>query len=57
MLTCDDLVEISRICFKQAREAKKPPISDEFRHLAQGYRVRAAAANSGQLPALGEDDG
>jgi hypothetical protein len=31
MLTYDNLVEISRICFKQAREAKNPSVSAELK--------------------------
>jgi hypothetical protein len=43
--TYDDLVELARICLKQSREAKNPFVSEELRHVAKGYQLRAAAMN------------
>jgi len=53
--TYDDLVELARICIKQSREAKNPFVSEELRHIAKGYQLRAAAMNSGKLPDIGEE--
>jgi hypothetical protein len=36
MQTYADLVELARICVKQAREAKNPIVSAELKHLAKG---------------------
>jgi hypothetical protein len=52
----DDLVELARICLKQAREAKTPSVSAELRHLAKGYQVRAALMDNGRLPDIGEEE-
>jgi hypothetical protein len=51
-----DLVELARICLKQAREAKTPSVSAELRHLAKGYQVRAALMDNGRLPNIGEEE-
>jgi hypothetical protein len=52
----DDLLELARICLKQAREAKTPSVSAELRHLAKGYQVRAALMDNGRLPDIGEEE-
>jgi hypothetical protein len=54
MQTYDDLVELARVCLKLAREAKNPIVSDELKHLARGYQLRAAAMDNGKLPDIGE---
>jgi hypothetical protein len=54
MQSYDELVELARICLKQAREAKNPSVSAELRHLAKGYQIRAASMNNGRLPDIGE---
>jgi hypothetical protein len=51
----DDLVELARICLKQARVAKNPSVSAELRHLAKGYQVRAALMDKGRLPDIGDE--
>jgi hypothetical protein len=51
----DDLVELARICLKQAGEVKTPSVSAELRHLAKGYQVRAASMDNGRLPDIGEE--
>jgi hypothetical protein len=56
MQTYDDLVEIARVCLKQARVAKNPSVGEEFTHLAKGYQMRAASMVGGKLPDIGEDD-
>ena len=54
MQSYDELVELARICLKQAREAKNPSVSAELRHLAKGYQMRAASMDNGKLPDIGE---
>jgi hypothetical protein len=56
MQTYDTLVELARICLKQAREAKNPLVSSELTHLAKGYQMRAASMDNGKLPDIGEDE-
>ena len=56
MQTYDNLVEIARICLKQARESKNPSVSAELRLLAQGYQIRAAAMDKGKIPDIGENE-
>jgi hypothetical protein len=56
MQTYDDLVEIARVCLKQARAAKNPSVSAEFMRLAKGYQMRAASMVGGKLPDIGEDN-
>jgi hypothetical protein len=55
MQSYDTLVELARICLKQAREAKNPLVSTELTHLAKGYQMRAASMNNGKLPDIGEN--
>jgi hypothetical protein len=55
MHTYGDLVELARICFKQAREAENASVSAELRHIAKGYQVRAAIMDHGRLPDIGEE--
>ena len=54
MQAYEDLVELARICLKQARKAKSGFVSAELRHVANGYQVRAATMNNGRLPDIGE---
>jgi hypothetical protein len=54
MDTYGDLVELARICLKQAREAENASVSAELRHMAKGYQVRAATMDHGRLPDIGE---
>jgi hypothetical protein len=56
MQSYDELVELARICLKQAREAKIPSVSAELRHLAKGYQIRAASMDNGNLPDIGEEE-
>jgi len=55
MQTYDDLVELARICLKQAREAKNAFVSAELRHVAKGYQVRAATMDHGRFPNIGDE--
>lgn len=54
MQSYDVLVELARLCLKQAREAKNPIVSAELTHLAKGYQIRAASMDHGRLPDIGE---
>jgi hypothetical protein len=54
MISYDDLVELARICIKQARDATRPTIAAELRLVARGYQLRAAAMKHGELPDIGE---
>jgi hypothetical protein len=56
MRSYDDLVELARICLRQAREAKDPSVRAELRQLAKGYQIRAASMGDGRLPDIGEED-
>jgi hypothetical protein len=56
MQSYDELVELARICLKQAREAKNPSVSAELRQLAKGYQIRAASMDNGKLPDIGEEE-
>jgi hypothetical protein len=55
MPSYDVLVELARICLRQAIEAKNPSVSAELRHLAKGYQIRAASMAKGRLPDIGEE--
>ena len=54
MDTYGDLVELARICLKQAREAENASVSAVLRRMAKGYQVRAATMDHGRLPDIGE---
>jgi hypothetical protein len=55
MYTYETLVELARICFKQAQEVKNRDVSAELMRVAKGYQLRAAAMNKGRLPEIGEE--
>jgi len=57
MQAYEDLVEIARICLKQARAAENSVVSGEFKRLAKGYQMRAATMVNGKIPDIGENDG
>ena len=54
MTSYDDLVELARICIKQAQEAKRAEISKELTLVARGYQMRAASMKHGEFPDIGE---
>jgi hypothetical protein len=54
MQTREDLVELARVCLKQARVSENPVVVAELTHLAKGYQVRAASMDNGKLPDIGE---
>jgi hypothetical protein len=44
-----DLIELARICLKQARETKNAVVTAELRRMAKEYRRRAAQADKAQV--------
>jgi hypothetical protein len=55
MPTYNDLVELARICLKQARQTANPAVADELRQMAKDYQRRAAVLNGGTPPDIAED--
>ncbi|MGP0089611.1 MAG: hypothetical protein ACLPKB_06585 [Xanthobacteraceae bacterium] len=55
MQSYDDLVNLARICIKQAREATDQPVSARLMLLAKEYQERAAELDKGKLPDIGEE--
>jgi hypothetical protein len=55
MCKYDDLVELARICMKNARETASTVVGEELRRVAKGYQVRAALLDSGKFPNIGEE--
>jgi hypothetical protein len=52
MQTYEDLVELAKICMRQARDTKSRQVAAELRRMAKDYQKRAAELNSGKLPDL-----
>jgi hypothetical protein len=46
MQTYNDLIELARICAKQARATKSAEAATELRRMADEYRLRAAQLNN-----------
>jgi hypothetical protein len=47
MPSYDDLVELARICLRQARQTANPAVADELRRMAAEYERRAAGLDPG----------
>jgi hypothetical protein len=47
MPSYDDLVELARICLRQARQTANPAVADELRRMAADYQRRAAGLDPG----------
>jgi hypothetical protein len=47
MNTFADLVQLARICLRQARIARTPEVADAFRQMAEEYQEKAANLNDG----------
>jgi hypothetical protein len=56
MRSYDELVEIARICMRNALQTANPVVSEELKMLARGYQVRAAAMKGGKLPDIGDGE-
>jgi hypothetical protein len=47
----DDLIELARLCLKQAASTSNPAAAAELRHMASEYQARAEAlANEAPVP-------
>ena len=51
-----DLVELARICLKQARETAIPFVRDELNRMAREYQQRAAKLDSRELLEIGQEE-
>jgi hypothetical protein len=49
-----DLVELARICLKQAREATIPSVRDKLNRMARQYQQRAAKLDGRELVDIGK---
>jgi hypothetical protein len=54
MQTSDDFVEWAKLCAAQARLTNSRDVAHALWKMAKDYQQRAAQANSGQLPDIGE---
>ena len=52
MPTYRDMVELAKICARQARVASNPEVAQELRRLAQEYQKKAADLDGGVLPEI-----
>jgi hypothetical protein len=50
MQTYEDLVELAKVCLRQARRTKSRNVAAELRRMAKDYQKRAAELDSGKLP-------
>jgi hypothetical protein len=48
--TYKDMVELAKICARQARAASNPEVAQELQRLAKEYQKKAADLESGVLP-------
>jgi hypothetical protein len=54
MNTFADLVQLARICLRQARIARTPEVADAFRQMAEEYQEKAANLDDGEAPDIDE---
>jgi hypothetical protein len=52
----DDLVQLARICWKEARWAQEPALAARLKRMAKEYQERAAELDGGTLPDIGEPE-
>lgn len=60
MNTFADLVQLARICLRQARISRTPEVAHAFRQMAEEYQEKAANLSNGETPNMNErllDDG
>jgi hypothetical protein len=50
MQTYEDLVELAKVCLRQAHKTKSRNLAAKLRRMAKDYQKRAAEFNSGKLP-------
>jgi hypothetical protein len=53
-VSSNDLIELARLCLRQASAARTPAVANELRRMAEEYQARAAALMGGQLPDIAE---
>jgi hypothetical protein len=56
MPTYNDLIELARICQRQADLTDVPAVAEELRRMADDYRARAATLDRGTPPSGGSRD-
>jgi hypothetical protein len=49
MQTYNDLMELARICLKQARQATDPALGKELLSMAREYQQRSAKRDGGEI--------
>ena len=49
-----DLVELARICMRQARVARSPEVADVLRQMAEEYQEKATSLDDGEAPDVNE---
>jgi hypothetical protein len=54
MNTFADLVQLARICMRQARIAQSRDVADVLRQMAAEYQDKAAKLRDGAVPDIGE---
>ncbi len=52
----DEMVELARICSRQARLTQSDEVARLFQKMAREFQEAAAKLDSGKLPDLGEGD-
>ena len=55
MPTYKDMVELAKICARQARACSNPEVAQELRRLAKEYQKRAAHLDDGISPDIGQE--
>jgi hypothetical protein len=53
MPSYNDLIELARICQRQADLTEIPAVAEELRRMAEDYRRRAASLDRGTLQGTG----
>jgi hypothetical protein len=54
MSTFADLVQLARICMRQARIARSPEVADALRQMAEEYQDKAANLSDSAAPDIDE---
>jgi len=54
MSTFADLVQLARICLRQARISRTPEVALAFRRMAEEYQEKAANLKDGESPDINE---
>jgi hypothetical protein len=54
MSTFADLVQLARICMRQARIARCPEVADTLRQMAEEYQDKAVTLGGGAAPDIDE---